>query len=280
MARYAIGDLQGCHAELLALLGRLGFAADRDQLLFTGDLVNRGPESLRTLRTVRALVQAGNAVTVLGNHDLHLVAHCVDRERPLRKGDTLQPVLDAPDRAALCDWLLQQPLALHDAARNELLLHAGLVPQWDAALALAAATEASRALREDPAAFIAGMYGNEPRQWRDDLPRRERLRFTVNVLTRLRFCTADGLVDLKLKGAPDSVAAPWLPWFRHAGRASRGTRVIFGHWSTLGLLREPGVLALDTGCVWGGLLTAVDLDDPQRPPVQVQGAGWQRPGGE
>jgi bis(5'-nucleosyl)-tetraphosphatase (symmetrical) len=280
MTRYAIGDLQGCHDELQQLLRRIGFSADRDQLQFVGDLVNRGPYSLGTLRTVRALVVAGNAVTVLGNHDLHLVAHCVDRERPLRPGDTLQPILDAPDRSGLCDWLLQQPLAIHDPIRNELLVHAGLVPAWTAAQAAQLAREASQALQADPAGFIAGMYGNEPDQWQDSLTGAARWRFTVNSLTRLRFCTADSRLDLKRKGGPDSAPPPWAPWFAHTGRASAGTRIVFGHWSTLGLRQEPGLLALDTGCVWGGSLTAVDLDDEARPAIQVASNGHRRPDGD
>ena len=273
MARYAIGDVQGCFDELQTLLQRLHFKADRDQLLFAGDLVNRGPKSLQVLRLVRDL--GSNARTVLGNHDLHLLAHCFDPARGLRKGDTLQPVLEAPDRNALVDWLLQQPLAIHDALRNELLIHAGLVPQWSASDAAAAAEEASQALQADPAGFLAGMYGNEPAQWRAGLSRADRLRFTVNVLTRLRFCTAEGRIDLKLKCAPDRAAPPLAPWFSHGARRSAGTRVVFGHWSALGFYQRDKVLGLDSGCVWGGSLTAVNLDDPQAPPVSLACQSWQ-----
>jgi bis(5'-nucleosyl)-tetraphosphatase (symmetrical) len=267
MARYAIGDVQGCLTELKALLAALRFRPDRDQLLFTGDLVNRGPDSLGVLRFVRAL--GANATTVLGNHDLHLLAHCVDPERPLRRGDTLQPVLEAKDCDALAEWLFGLPLAVHDARHGELLVHAGVIPQWSAADAAAAAAEVSLALREDPRAFLAKMYGNEPSRWRDDLGRTDRLRFTVNCLTRLRFCTAEGRVDLKLKCAPDGAPAPYAPWFSHADRRSAGVRVVFGHWSTLGYLRTPTLLCLDTGCVWGGALTALDLDDPQAEAVRI-----------
>jgi len=278
MARYAIGDVQGCLAELKALLERLRFRPDRDQLLFTGDLVNRGPDSLGVLRLVRAL--GANAITVLGNHDLHLLAHCVDPKRPLRKGDTLQPVLDARDRDRLAEWLMSLPLAVHDARRGELLVHAGVVPQWNAADAEAAAAEASLALREDPARFLSKMYGNEPDRWRDDLKRSERLRFTVNALTRLRFCTADGRVDLRLKCAPGEAPPPFAPWFSHAERHSAGVRVVFGHWSTLGYLKTPDLLCLDTGCVWGGALTAQDLDDPEADPIRIPCPAYQATGGD
>jgi bis(5'-nucleosyl)-tetraphosphatase (symmetrical) len=278
MARYAIGDVQGCYDELRELLDHIAFSSDRDQLIFTGDLVNRGPGSLQVLRLVRAL--QANAATVLGNHDLHLLAHCFDPSRPLRRGDTLQQVLEAPDRDELVEWLLQQPLAVHDARRGELLVHAGVIPQWSATEAAAAAAEASLALRTDPQGFLSRMYGNEPNQWRDDLDRTARLRFTINVLTRLRFCTASGRVDLKLKCGPEAAPAPYAPWFRHSERLSQDTRVVFGHWSTLGYLRSPNLLCLDTGCVWGGALTALDLDDPQALPLRIPCRAYQDVGAD
>lgn len=278
MARYAIGDIQGCHDELVELLAKLRFRSDRDQLLFVGDLVNRGPQSLQVLRLVKSL--GANAHSVLGNHDLHLLAHYFDPDRELRAGDTLQQVLEAKDRKALVEWLITLPLALHDPARDELIVHAGLVPQWSAADAAEYGAQASRALQEDPAAFLAGMYGNEPTEWREDLKKSDRLRFTINVLTRLRYCTAGGRVNMKLKGSPRDSHAPYAPWFRHAARRSAGTRVVFGHWSTLGLLREDSLLALDTGCVWGGTLTAVDLDDPEARPVSLACRAHQQPGGD
>jgi len=267
VARYAIGDVQGCHDELLQLLKLLRFRPDRDQLVFVGDLVNRGPQSLEVLRFVKSL--GAGAQCVLGNHDLHLLAHYFEPERKLHRGDTLQAVLDAPDAASLVHWLLDLPLAIHDPARDELVVHAGLVPQWSAADAAEHAARASCALREDPQAFLGSMYGNEPDTWRDDLKKKERLRFIINVLTRLRYCTAAGRVDLKLKESPDNTPGPYAPWFSHAGRRSADTRVIFGHWSTLGLLLRKNLLALDTGCVWGGSLTAMNLDDPQASPVSL-----------
>ena len=262
----------------MQLLARLHFKPDRDQLVFVGDLVNRGPQSLEVLRFVKSL--GAGAQCVLGNHDLHLLAHCHDPGRKLHRGDTLQSVLEAPDCKALAEWLLGLPLAIHDVARNELVVHAGLVPQWSAAEAAAHGARASAALREDPAKFLDSMYGNDPDTWDDDLKRKERLRFTINVLTRLRYCTAEGRVNLKLKGPPDEAQAPYAPWFSHAGRRSAATRVIFGHWSTLGLVRSRKLLALDTGCVWGGSLTAVDLDDPESTPVSLACRAHQQAGGD
>lgn len=277
LPRYAIGDVQGCHDALRELLGALRFSADRDQLFFVGDLVNRGPQSLQVLRFVRSL--GANAHTVLGNHDLHLIARHHDDSLPSRKGDTLDGVLQAPDREALLDWLIARPLAIPDARSASLIVHAGIVPQWSVEDALLQAADASRALQADPKAFLATMYGNKPDRWREDLDDTDRWRFTINVLTRLRYCRADGTLDFKLKDAPDRVKAPWKPWFEHA-RRSAGTRIVFGHWSTLGLLRRPDLLALDTGCVWGGRLTAADLDDPGAPPVQVACVACQQPGGD
>ena len=276
MARYAIGDVQGCHDELEQLLQKLHFKPDRDQLVFVGDLVNRGPQSLQVLRYVKSL--GAGAQSVLGNHDLHLLAHYFDPQRKVHRGDTLQAVLDAPDCKLLIDWLLTLPLAIFDAARDELVIHAGLVPQWSAAEAAEHGARASRALRDEPEDFLAHMYGNEPDTWSDDLKKKERLRFTINVLTRMRYCTAEGRVNLKLKGPPSEAQAPYTPWFSHANRRSTGTRVIFGHWSTLGLLQREKLLALDTGCVWGGALTAVDLDDAEATPVSLACRAHQPPG--
>jgi bis(5'-nucleosyl)-tetraphosphatase (symmetrical) len=267
MARWAVGDVQGCCAELEELLQRIRFNADRDQLWFTGDLVNRGPQSLVALRRVRDL--AANAIVVLGNHDLHLLALALLPDRKPRRSDTLEEILAAPDREALLDWLLGRPLAHHDLARNDLLVHAGLVPQWHARQAALLAGEVSQALRHDPEKLLAGMYGDEPDHWDESLSGQARLRFIINVLTRMRVCTSTGRIDLKYKGPPADLRPPWLPWFAVPGRASVATRVIFGHWSALGLHRSHGLLGLDTGCVWGGTLTAINLDDPTAHPVAV-----------
>jgi bis(5'-nucleosyl)-tetraphosphatase (symmetrical) len=267
MARWAIGDVQGCCAELDELLARLRFNADRDLLWFTGDLVNRGPDSLATLRRVSAL--ADNAIVVLGNHDLHLLAAAHVPGHRLRRSDTLDAVLAASDRDRLLGWLIERPLAHHDRARQDLLVHAGLVPQWDAQLAAQLAAEVARSLRHDPRALLESMYGDKPDQWDEALSGTERLRFIINVLTRIRVCTARGRIDLRQKGTPAEAQPPWHPWFAVRGRASAATRIVFGHWSALGFYRSDGLLGIDTGCVWGGALTAVNLDDPEAPPVMV-----------
>jgi len=263
VTRYAIGDLQGCVEELRTLLARLKFSADRDRLWLVGDLVNRGPDSLATLRLVRAL--GDNAVVVLGNHDLHLLAVAYGVQRR-RRSDTLDAVLAASDRDALIEWLQLRPLAHLEG--SDLMVHAGLVPQWTAARTLALAAEVGNALRRDPRALFEHMYGDEPERWDERLAGAERLRFIINVLTRLRLCTADGRVDISSKGPPPPPPSPLRPWFEHPQRASRDVRVIFGHWSALGLVERPGVLGLDGGCVWGGTLTAADLDS-DRPLVSV-----------
>jgi len=263
VTRYAIGDLQGCVEELRTLLSRLKFSADRDRLWFVGDLVNRGPDSLAALRLVRDL--GDNAVVVLGNHDLHLLAVACGVQRR-RRSDTLDAVLAAPDRDALIEWLRLRPLAHLEG--NDLMVHAGVVPQWTAARTLALAAEVSSALRRDPRALFEHMYGDEPERWDDQLAGAERLRFIINVLTRLRLCTADGRVDISVKGPPPPPPSPLRPWFEHPQRASRDVRVIFGHWSALGLVERSGVLGLDSGCVWGGSLTAANLDS-DRPLVSV-----------
>jgi len=264
MARWAIGDVQGCGEELDLLLGKIGFSAERDQLWFVGDLVNRGPRSLAVLRLARSL--RDNAVCVLGNHDLHLLAVALAGAR-IRKNDTLQEILSAPDRSELLEWLLQRPLA--HFAGGDLLVHAGVVPQWNAAQTLSLAAELQQALRARTEQLLTHMYGDMPDRWQPELRGMQRLRFAINVLTRMRFCTAEGRIDLKHKGKPESVGPPWMPWFKAPGRASGDTRIVFGHWSALGLYQGPRLLGLDTGCVWGGALTAINLDAPDSPPVSV-----------
>jgi len=260
VARIAIGDLQGCLTELQQLLKDIRFSADRDQLWFVGDLVNRGPDSLGVLRFVRAL--GANARVVLGNHDLHLLAVAFGSRRKLREDDTLDDVLSAADRHALLEWLLRQPLAVREG--SDLMLHAGVVPQWSADEVLQYAREVEHALQANPQALFDVMYGNKPDCWRDELDGSDRLRFIINVLTRLRFCRADGRIDLKMKGAPGSQDAGWMPWFEVPTRRTRGVRLVTGHWSTLGLVDRAELLALDTGCVWGGALSAASLDGPER----------------
>lgn len=267
MARYAIGDIQGCLEELRALLARLRFSADRDELWFVGDLVNRGPDSLGVLRFVRAL--GDNARVVLGNHDLHLLAVAYGGSaRRLRADDTLDAVLEAADRDALLNWLRTRPLAVRDTRNgyDDLMVHAGLVPQWSADDASQLAKEISRRLEHDPRELFAHMYGDEPVRWQPDLEGDARARIVINALTRLRYCTADGRIDLRAKDAPGSQARELLPWFDVPRRASAISRIVFGHWSTLGVLRRAQLIALDSGCVWGGALTACNLDLPPEAP--------------
>jgi bis(5'-nucleosyl)-tetraphosphatase (symmetrical) len=271
VTRYAVGDVQGCDRELRALLGRLKFSPDRDRLWFVGDLVNRGPGSLATLRLIRALGE--NAVVVLGNHDLHLLALAFGVHRR-RKSDTLDEVLAAADRDVLLEWLITRPLAHAEGA--DLMVHAGLVPQWTVALTLSLAAEVAGALRREPRTLFADMYGDEPDRWDARLAGIDRLRFVINVLTRLRLCTADGRLDIALKGRPPPSPSPLRPWFEHPQRASRDARIIFGHWSALGLVQRDGVVGLDTGCVWGGALTALNLDDPAAQPISVPALGPKR----
>jgi bis(5'-nucleosyl)-tetraphosphatase (symmetrical) len=276
VTRYAIGDIQGCASELRALLKRIRFSADRDQLWLVGDLVNRGPQSLEALRLVRDLGDA--AIAVLGNHDLHLIARALGERTRASSGDTLDEVLEAPDRDRLIEWLLRRPLAHFDAAREDLLVHAGVVPQWSATQAATLAREVEIVLEREPRRLLSQMYGDQPQRWSESLAGPERWRFIVNVLTRLRVCTADGRVDLKMKGPPQRAAgARYRPWFE-LPRASDEVRVIFGHWSALGYVNAHRVLGLDSGCVWGGALTAVDLDDADAPPVQLPCSGYQLPG--
>ena len=276
MTRYAVGDIQGCNDELQSLLARMHFSADRDQICFVGDLVNRGPASLEVLRFVHSL--RDNAIVVLGNHDLHLlaVAHGIRRNR---KADTLNDVLAAPDRDRLLEWLLSCPLA-HAHQRsdgdNDLIVHAGVVPQWTLATTVGLAREVESALRSDPERLFEHMYGDEPDRWSEDLCAKDRLRFTINVLTRLRVCTAEGRIDLKWKGKPPAPNSPCQPWFDIDARETRSVRIIFGHWSALGFVQRNGVIGLDSGCVWGGALTAVDLDS-DRPPLTVPCSGYQVP---
>ena len=262
MPIYAIGDVQGCFDELQALLKQIGFRTGRDRLWFTGDLVNRGPKSLEVVRFVKSM--AGDAVTVLGNHDLHLLAVAEGQDR-YRYNDTFDDVLNAPDADGLLDWLRRRPLLHHDSKLGYTLIHAGLPPQWDLAEAEACAAEVEAVLRgRRYGEYFEQMYGNEPERWSDDLAGGERLRFITNCFTRLRYCDKDGRLALDEKGAPGSQRDGYLPWFAAPGRRSAGLSIVFGHWSTLGEPAEAGVYPLDTGCVWGGSLTALRLDGEPR----------------
>ena len=267
MALYAIGDVQGCDAELGALLRSLRFSEDRDQLWFVGDLVNRGPRSLQVLRRIRAL---GAAATVtLGNHDLHLLAVAYGLAK-LHDGDTLDEVLAASDRHALLDWLAERPVFHEDRALDISMLHAGLAPQWDLALARRCAREFEAALQKDPKSLFKLLYGDQPDLWDDSLKGMDRLRFIANCFTRLRYVDAAGRLMLRAKGAPKkSQSKSLIPWFEAPCARWLGSRLVFGHWSTLGFFNFANVTGIDTGCVWGGCLTALRLDDPDAQPVQV-----------
>jgi bis(5'-nucleosyl)-tetraphosphatase (symmetrical) len=257
MATYAIGDVQGCFDELRELLDALRFDGKKDRLWFVGDLVNRGPASLATLRFVRDL--GDRAIVVLGNHDLHLLALALGHVKS-RGDDTLGEVIAAPDRGDLLDWLRQRPM-IH-ASGDYVMVHAGLLPQWDVAQARSLADEVETKLRGPSYGdFLSTLYGSRPDRWADDLRGADRLRVVVNAMTRLRFCTAEGVMEFETKGEATRAPEGYLPWFDVPGRKSAGATVICGHWSALGLRVAPNLLALDSGCVWGGRLTAVRLDD-------------------
>ena len=257
MATYAIGDVQGCRTALDELLGQIGFSASRDTLWFVGDLVNRGSESAAVLRFVRSL--GTRATAVQGNHDLHLLAVAAGHAKP-RADDTLDDVLTAPDRDALLDWLRQRPM-LH-VEGGYAMVHAGLLPAWSITRACELAAEVEEALRAPThRAFLAQLYGSKPEAWRDELRGADRLRVIVNAMTRMRYCTADGVMEFSVAGEPEKALPGYLPWFDAPGRRSLGTPIVCGHWSALGLRLTPDLLALDTGCVWGGRLTAVRLED-------------------
>jgi len=257
MSHYVIGDIQGCYSEFRQLLDTLEFDRARDRLWLVGDLVNRGPDSLAVLRAVKALGAA--ATTVLGNHDLHLLIVAGGHRRPHRR-DTLDEVLAAPDRDELLDWLRGLPLVVREGHRT--MVHAGLLPTWTSEDALALAHEVEAALRS-PAheEFLARLYGDEPASWHDSLAGIDRLRAVVNACTRLRFCTADGTMEFSEKRGADHAPPGFAPWFAHPSRRSAGDTVYCGHWSTLELMLAPNVAMLDSGCVWGGTLSAIRLDD-------------------
>lgn len=265
MAIYALGDIQGCYDPLQQLLEQLKFDPAKDQLWFVGDLVNRGPNSLDTLRLVKSL--GNSAVTVLGNHDLHLLALAHGNDRHFKPGSGLEEILDAKDGGELIDWLRHQPLLHHDEKRDLTMIHAGLPPQWSLKRACKCAAELERTLRSKHYSdFLAQMYGNEPDTWSDDLKGMDRLRFITNALTRLRFLDMDGALKMKEKGSPHDDHKGVLPWYAHPQRKTRKNTILFGHWSTLGYYHGHNVYALDSGCLWGGTLTALRVD---RQPYQI-----------
>ena len=262
---YLIGDVQGCCGALDRLLAKIDFSPSRDRIYLLGDLVNRGPASLATLRRLRGFGDA--AVCLLGNHDLNLLAVAQGVRRP-HKTDTIAEILDAPDRAAWLDWLRQRRMAV--SAHGWLMVHAGVVPQWDAAQTLQLAGEVEALLRGDALRdFLPQMYGDQPARWSEALAGAERHRFVINVLARVRFVAADGTLDLVTKDGVAGAPPGFHPWFEAPGRRTEGTPIAFGHWATLGLISRPDLLALDTGCVWGRQLSAARIDGGRREIVQV-----------
>lgn len=262
MSVYAIGDIQGCFDELLKMLNLIKFDPEKDQMWFTGDLVNRGPKSLETLRFVKQLGHA--AVTVLGNHDLHLLAIAAGNKKHSNK-NTLQSILIADDHDELMDWLKHRPVMHYDTTLKYALIHAGIPPQWDLTKALKCAKELEAVLQgQDCKTFLNHMYGNKPLQWSEDLEGWERLRFITNCFTRLRFCSKKGTLNLKFKSTPGTQPKGDYPWFAIPNRKTKKDKIIFGHWSTLGYMDDHNVISLDSGCLWGGHLTVQQLDQEKQ----------------
>lgn len=280
MALYLIGDVQGCDDALGRLLEKIAFSPSRDTLVLLGDLVNRGPDSAVVLRRVQRLGAA--AQSLLGNHDLHLLGIASGARKPGRH-DTLRVLLDAPDRDAMLDWLRHQSMALHRrlGGQDLLMVHAGVLPDWSLAQTLALASEVEAVLRGPTfGEFLSGMYGNEPARWQDDLTGIARRRVIVNALTRLRFCTPDGTMDFDAKDSAAGAPPGFLPWFDVPLRRTRDVTIAFGHWSTLGWISRPDLISTDTGCVWGGCLSAarIGATPAEREHIEVQCAQSQKPG--
>lgn len=272
MTTFAIGDIQGCLDRLDELLQHIYDKCPNPKLIFLGDLVNRGPQSLETLRRIRALGDA--ASVVLGNHDLHLLA-VAQGIRPQHRSDTLSDILNAPDRDELLDWLRRRPLAILE--KDHLFVHAGVLPQWTAQQTIDLAQEVEVVLRSpDWVEFLRRMYGNLPAKWDDTLQGADRIRCIVNALTRIRFCTSDGTMELSSSKGMESEIPGHLRWFEVPGRKTQDVTVVFGHWSTLGLIVRPDIISLDTGCLWGGQLSAICLEDKEV--LQVDCPQYQRPG--
>jgi bis(5'-nucleosyl)-tetraphosphatase (symmetrical) len=268
MSTYAIGDIQGCYTAFSKLLKRLRFDPANDRLWLVGDLVNRGPQSREVLRAVMAL---GDRVsTVLGNHDLHLLAVAAG-VRKMSRADTFADVLKAKDSDELLDWLRQRPLVIFNEKRNRLLVHAGIPPAWTVARTLKEAGRIEALLRgDDWAAALKSMYGNVPRAWSKSLKTEQKLRYTINALTRMRFCDHDGRLALEYSGPPGTQPKRFMPWFAAPNRKTADTHIYFGHWSSLGTMQRTNLTALDSGCVWGRRLTAIKLLRRSHPRTRVK----------
>jgi len=262
---YAVGDIQGCAPSLRALVKKL---PTNSKMIFLGDLVNRGPDSLGTLRFLKRLQEDQRIECILGNHDLHLLA--IDAGLRKIKGlDTVQSILDAPDRAELIDWLRHRPMALSNG--KVLAVHAGVLPQWDLQQTIECAKEVEKALRKKSyKSFLANMYGNTPRRWSSALRGYERLRVITNALTRIRFCTPTGSMEFESKEGFKDGPQGYIPWFKTPKRKTQDFLIYFGHWSTLGLLQQQNIIGLDTGCVWGGKLTAMEIAQSGKPSKKLE----------
>jgi bis(5'-nucleosyl)-tetraphosphatase (symmetrical) len=272
---YAVGDIQGCAPSLKSLIKKI---PAKSKMIFLGDLVNRGPDSLGTLRLLKQLQEEQRIECILGNHDLHLLA--VDAGIRKTKGlDTVQTILDAPDRAELMNWLRHRPMALSNG--KILTVHAGVLPQWDMGQTIECAQEVEKALRKkNYKEFLGNMYGNTPNKWSNSLKGYERLRVITNALTRIRFCTPSGMMEFESKEGFESGPKGYIPWFKVPKRKTQEALIYFGHWSTLGLLREKNVIGLDTGCVWGGKLTAMEIAESGKDRKNleiIQVAGYDHP---
>ncbi|MBN2647453.1 MAG: symmetrical bis(5'-nucleosyl)-tetraphosphatase [Thiotrichales bacterium] len=271
---YIIGDLQGCFDELQQLLQVIEYRPEQDELWFVGDLINRGPQSLECLRFVKEQCKAGHAKTVLGNHDFHLLAVYAGLDRFLSESDTLEPILRADDCDALVDWLRQQPLLIQHPQLDAVMVHAGIPPQWSLSQAKAYAAEAEQPLRADNwQTFVRDeLFGNDDKKWTPKLSGWPRIRYIINAFARMRYCDQNGTLDFKLKGNPahdlarlaEKKRQGFQPWYTFGDRATRDTQIFFGHWSTLGPLDGFNVHATDTGCLWGGQLTAYHLQSNRR----------------
>jgi len=262
-----IGDVQGCHGALGRLLDKLKFDPAADKLRFVGDLVNRGGESLEVLRLVRSLGKA--AMTVLGNHDLHMLAYAWELPRTDKKNREFNAILEAPDGPELIAWLQAQPLMWKSSRRKLALVHAGVDPRWGPEAARARAREIEQALCDFPVKYFTHMYGDRPRRWKPTQPHLSRLRAITNVMTRMRLCDAHGRLELQAKGDPEHAPKGFRPWFEHLHPDWSGWTLVFGHWSMLGLYQGESVIGLDSGCVWGGRLTALVVDSDKHRLVSI-----------
>jgi bis(5'-nucleosyl)-tetraphosphatase (symmetrical) len=272
---YAVGDVQGCAPSLKALVKKL---PKNSKMIFLGDLVNRGPDSLGALRQLKSLQESGRAECILGNHDLHLLAIDAGLRQP--KGlDTIQSILAAPDKKELIQWVRNRPMALSNG--NVLTVHAGVLPQWDLQQTIECAQEVEKTLRSKSYKdFLANMYGNTPNKWSQSLKGYERLRVITNALTRMRFCTPTGKMEFESKEGLEQGPKGYIPWFTVSGRKTQDVLTYFGHWSTLGLLRQHNVIGLDTGCVWGGKLTALEISSSNKDSKKlgiIQVSGYDHP---